>query len=364
MVNAIKLDNRHLGYGKSLEEIALVSITIPLLKFFIFAQFAFGLFLITIGIQSSIYGIYFLTLLISIVVYFKFKTSYKILSAFVHTIVVFHGVMGVLLYGWGFGTENFLIWGIATAYLMFSSVSWIAFAIVASEAFIYVLLYIFRESFGAIDIEQYKSVVYMIVYVSIFVSFFRRTTVLNRIYFKNIAVVSKQNEELERASKIDFLTGLDNRRYTEEKFKEMRQSRFDEPVLIAIGDIDNFKRINDDFGHEVGDTIIKEIGSVLRDNSRSSKDIACRWGGEEFVLISLVVDEESANSLLNRILKRINTIKAPNGNNVGITFGAVLFDDWGELNLNDMVGIADKLLYEGKKSGKNCIKFRNWTKSA
>ena len=135
-------------------------------------------------------------------------------------------------------------------------------------------------------------------------------------------------------------------------------------MLVALGDIDDFKAINDTFGHKTGDETIRALGRILRENSRDEKDIVCRWGGEEFLLLALVNDEISAQAILKRALKKVNTLSSPDGKKIGITFGAAMFDNARVTTLGEMADVADELLYEGKRSGKNRINFKGYGDAA
>lgn len=348
-----------LEFQKNAERTALSTITSPLLNFFTAVQVLYTVFIFSAGIMPRYYcAVYAATAAVSLYVNFKRDLPDQLISTFIHFVVVFHGIYGTFLYGWGFGAENFLIWGIATGYLIFARSNVVLF-FVALEAAVYILLYIFRDSLGLVELSAtYKQIIFTVVFGCLFVSFLKRTSSLNIIYSKRILDVFKQNIGLENASKYDFLTGLDNRRYALEQFGELKVYSNDKKVLVSIGDIDDFKKINDTFGHDVGDEIIGAVGHILRENSRDGKDIACRWGGEEFLYIASFEDEDAARAAMDRILKKVNLITTPDNKNVGITVGAILFSEWKHLDLAGMVSMADELLYEGKKDGKNRIKFK------
>lgn len=351
-------------FEQSAEQTALAAITIPLFRFFTCAQIFFTIFAAYAGIPTRYLAVYIFLAALSAYINLRYENNYQFVANYIHAVVIFHGIFGVILYGWNCGCENFLIWGIATSYLIFIGKNRTVLTVIILEAVAYVLLYLFRENFGVVNLSPYDHVVFITVFICIFVSFLRRTSTLNSVYAKSINELALQNDKLESASKFDFLTGLDNRRYAQEQFDEIATHFPHQKVLVALGDIDDFKAINDTFGHKTGDETIRAIGRILRENSRDEKDIVCRWGGEEFLLLALVNDEISAQAILKRALKKVNTLSSPDGKKIGITFGAAMFDNARVTTLGEMADVADELLYEGKRSGKNRINFKGYGDAA
>jgi diguanylate cyclase (GGDEF)-like protein len=127
-------------------------------------------------------------------------------------------------------------------------------------------------------------------------------------------------------------------------------------LSIAILDLDHFKRVNDTYGHPVGDLVLKVFAQTLRDQLRGS-DIAGRWGGEEFVVLLPDTPVDAAVGVLERVRLAIaeKTFPAPADNlRVTMSAGVVLFNG----SITDpeaIVGMADTALYTAKESGRNCI---------
>lgn len=354
----LKAQAKMVKFEQNAKQETLAAIAIPLLRFFTCLQIFLLFFAVYAHVPAPFLAVYVCLATLSVYAVFQHGENPRFAANFIHLTVVFHGFFGVFLYGWGYGNENFLIWGIATSYFIFIGKNRTMFVIIAIETAAYVLLYIFRDKFGIVNLGASGGVMFVVTFAAIFVSFSRRTNTLNSVYAKSINEVASQNDKLESASKFDFLTGLDNRRYAQEQFNEIAAHFPDQKVLVALGDIDDFKVINDTFGHDAGDETLKEIAQILRENSRGEKDILCRWGGEEFLLVALVHDDVSAQEMVKRVLKNVNTLTAPNGKKIGITFGAAVFENARAMSLTEMAIIADKLLYEGKRSGKNCVKFK------
>ena len=169
--------------------------------------------------------------------------------------------------------------------------------------------------------------------------------------------LESQNEALLALTRIDPLTSLLNRRaVVDDLNKLIRQlSRSFIPISFLIIDIDWFKTINDNYGHDVGDEILvelsKEINYVARDT-----DILARWGGEEFLLI--LYNSDISNTLLfcQRLHQRINNINLPDNNKLTVSIGVAELkqQDINQDNLLDIVlKRADKALYRAKENGRN-----------
>ena len=121
-------------------------------------------------------------------------------------------------------------------------------------------------------------------------------------------------------------------------------------------DIDNFKKINDTYGHHYGDKIIIEISKILKDN-KQKEDIVSRWGGEEFLIFVPYRAKNDALELAERLRMIIqNTMKKENSLEVTCSFGVAKYFD--SDNLSDTyLEKVDKVLYQAKEAGKNCVKI-------
>ena len=135
---------------------------------------------------------------------------------------------------------------------------------------------------------------------------FSFSELLARVRVGSRVVHYQQN--LEYQTQIDPLTGLFNRRAFERKIAEEfeRAKRYNHPVSVLLLDIDNFKNINDTYGHHGGDTALVKISAILREKTRRS-DFPARYGGEEFVLILPETDQESALQVANKIHEEIRS---------------------------------------------------------
>lgn len=167
--------------------------------------------------------------------------------------------------------------------------------------------------------------------------------------------LSQTLEELEIMSKTDYLTKLPNRRHMFEIIAS-KISKEDE-FHVVIGDIDNFKDINDTYGHNVGDELLVHIANILRENIKDL-GVVCRWGGEEFLFILNDNKKENVTELIEKIRTEIENTPFINSNNtqinVTMTFGISRY--MRGMNIDHCISISDKALYEGKEKGRNkCI---------
>lgn len=161
--------------------------------------------------------------------------------------------------------------------------------------------------------------------------------------------------QLEIAGITDQLTGLYNRRYFVDKieYEIGRSKRNVTTFAIIIGDLDDFKQINDMYGHLAGDYVLIEVARMMQESVRS-QDIISRWGGEEFIIILPDTDEEGALIVAEKIRTKIadfNFIYESRTLNVTVTFGVTRYGSG--LSANDMIKKADNALYQGKRHGKN-----------
>jgi len=176
--------------------------------------------------------------------------------------------------------------------------------------------------------------------------------------YGNVSELARQAEALERLASVDGMTGLNNRRHflvlAESEWSRFR--RYGRPLALSMIDIDLFKSINDTYGHDVGDDVIKAVADILQKNKRTS-DIAGRLGGEEFALIL-------PESTLDRALaaaERLRQLVADGAINVEGHRLSVTISIGASAGDADMSGVDELLkqagiaLYEAKRSGRNRV---------
>ncbi|MGY0648932.1 MAG: GGDEF domain-containing protein, partial [Paraglaciecola chathamensis] len=172
--------------------------------------------------------------------------------------------------------------------------------------------------------------------------------------------LSEINRELEEKNTLDALTGIRNRRYFDKKYlAEVRRSRRERTELVvAMIDIDHFKKVNDEHGHLVGDDCIKFVAERLKKTLKRPSDDVCRYGGEEFSAIMPSTDIQGAHDLLDHLRLEIqNTPVYSAGVAVNLTvsigLASAIMDP--QQSEDVLIGFADQLLYQAKNNGRNCI---------
>ena len=162
----------------------------------------------------------------------------------------------------------------------------------------------------------------------------------------------------------DALSGLYNRRYLLDlaRVELERSNRYNCPLSIAIIDIDFFKRVNDTYGHLIGDQIIQAIGEMLRKSLRTV-DIVGRYGGEEFVFLLPETELQEATNVANRLRERIaSTAFETTGGAVHITVSmGISLNQPDNLDIGHLLDCADKAMYRAKSTGRNKVVIYNKT---
>ena len=163
-----------------------------------------------------------------------------------------------------------------------------------------------------------------------------------------------KNAQLKRLAITDQLTQLYNRLKLDEvlSYESARSQRDKTPLTIAIIDIDKFKLVNDNFGHQVGDKVLIGVAEVMLKNIRST-DILGRWGGEEFMLILPNTSLEHAYIHANKLRELIEKSNFSPVNKVTISMGLSSCSSF--VYEKQLIELADNALYEAKENGRNRI---------
>jgi two-component system, cell cycle response regulator len=173
--------------------------------------------------------------------------------------------------------------------------------------------------------------------------------------------IQAKNRLLEQLALTDALTGLPNRRAIEmwASHQLSAAARHHFPVSVVIADLDFFKRINDSYGHEAGDNVLRGFAEILKGNTRQS-DICGRWGGEEFLLIISHAEQDNLRTAIERIRQQLES-KQFTFCKVTITvtasFGIATFCGNKAPELQSIAKRADAALYTAKQRGRNRMEF-------
>lgn len=175
------------------------------------------------------------------------------------------------------------------------------------------------------------------------------------------AELREANRQLETLSITDQLTGLYNRRHFEEVFnRELHRARRDQQYMtVLLFDIDHFKRLNDRYGHAMGDQALRQVGKALQGLCQQDNAFAFRVGGEEFAMLSSGVVSDVAASAA-RVLTGIAALQIPNQDSdvadyLTLSLGAVSVIPAADDSLDRLMSVADQRLYQAKRQGRNCV---------
>ncbi|QCU89511.1 PAS domain S-box protein [Thiomicrorhabdus sediminis] len=175
---------------------------------------------------------------------------------------------------------------------------------------------------------------------------------------KDVTQETLFNKELQDLASLDKLTGLFNRHKFEELYllEEARAKRDYQALSLIIVDIDFFKRINDEFGHNAGDTVLVEVAQLLKNNTRSM-DILARWGGEEFLILCPGTDLKNACSLAEKLRKEVEQHVFAEVNHITVSLGVSDYE--ANASFSAFFKKADDRLYLAKHHGRNQICFKD-----
>jgi diguanylate cyclase (GGDEF)-like protein len=171
-----------------------------------------------------------------------------------------------------------------------------------------------------------------------------------------LGLVGENEQGLLKLATTDTLTGIGNRRLLEEIFQAHQSlgEHYDVNLFLLMFDIDNFKSINDTFGHVVGDSVLKELTELVCKSVRKS-DVCIRWGGEEFVVLLQYPNPMSVMKIAENIRSKIDKYSFKTIVHVTCSFG--LTSICSSESLDNVIERADKALYRAKADGKNTVRM-------
>ncbi len=181
-------------------------------------------------------------------------------------------------------------------------------------------------------------------------------TLFTLFYISNLYSfeMNSANEKLAYCSDHDLMTGLFNRRFFE-RIMQRNKTENENKYTIAIFDIDDFKKVNDTYGHQAGDCVLKSVSTIIEESS-NNEFVTVRWGGEEFVLYMPQTDEIRAYEHLEYLRKRIaNSIIEFDNYKIKVTVTVGMCTGTNLTDYEQVIRNADDRLYYGKRNGKNCV---------
>jgi diguanylate cyclase (GGDEF)-like protein len=176
------------------------------------------------------------------------------------------------------------------------------------------------------------------------------------------AELAVANRRLQQAALTDPLTGLPNRRYAMERLEQewAANARTQRPLTCMVVDIDGFKQINDSYGHDSGDVVLRQVATVLRKEARA-EDVICRLGGEEFLVICPDTPLGAALHLAERLRLGVSRARSANGSishSATVSIGVCQRESTMS-HMDEFIKAADNALYDAKRAGRNRVAAAN-----
>lgn len=275
--------------------------------------------------------------------------------------VMLHSVLAVYMAGWNFGFSMYLIAIIPIGFDM-------AFALDDTVKGIRTAVCFGVLSFATLVICREYSYYFEPVYAVKNEGFVRGVYIFNvmctcallilysYIFAAEIMIaqldLEKNNKKLDSLASIDALTGLYNRR----KMNTILSSAVKNNITFSVimSDIDNFKGVNDTYGHACGDEVLKMVSEIVA-GCLPEEDTVCRWGGEEFLMLSCRPIDEAAD-IAEKIRVAVESRRLSfDGKDISVTLTLGVSEFTSTSTMDSVITAADKKLYKGKNSGKNCV---------
>jgi diguanylate cyclase (GGDEF)-like protein len=170
-----------------------------------------------------------------------------------------------------------------------------------------------------------------------------------------VAILSRINR-MHQYALFDAVTGLRNHRYFQVRLRDelKRSERQSVPTALVLLDIDDFKQVNDVFGHATGDVVLRQVGQALERTARAV-DIVCRYGGEEIAVILPETPLADACRAAERLRQAVAQLGTPRGQPVTVSLGVACYPDHAR-HTDGLIAAADAAMYQAKRAGKNCVR--------
>lgn len=267
-------------------------------------------------------------------------------------------IFNIVMFGWNIGVQHFIIVLLISCF--FSKyrheAAKVSYALALCALRLYLFFYCRVNTPEVILTAELNNTLQLVNTVAIFWSLSMIAYIFSTDTQALEGKLIEYNEQLKTQASIDPLTGLYNRRRTMEYLDNLLKAP-DYQISLCICDIDFFKRVNDTYGHDVGDLVLKKIAETFR-KALPADTFVSRWGGEEFLLIFPKFNGDEANAALEALRHKIKAIVFDGSSgtfSVSLTFGLVEYDFHSDMTT--VLKEADEKLYFGKESGRDRIIF-------
>ncbi len=279
-----------------------------------------------------------------------------------HVAILIWIFVAILFLGWESGAQQFITLLLVSVF----TGSYIQRRIKVEYAILLVLIHVGLHLYMMVNGSIYEQTFWQMLYthiLSIVFCFGITISVVVTFSHNSISMETKlkgYNANLKRLANIDPLTGLKNRRCMMKFLKDNVEAKAETNegnAVIAIGDIDFFKRFNDRYGHACGDEVLTQLAALFMDYMEDKGEVA-RWGGEEFLLVFKDCNIDQGIEYMEKLIHRIRLMDIRYGGEVlrvTMTFGISEYDS--ERTIDAIINNADKKLYFGKQNGRNRIVY-------
>jgi len=314
--------------------------------------------------------LYILTL-IPVLIYFSKQFKDKDIVNFRSKVLVYASIAKVFILGIAFTSLDQIVTSSVVIYLMMMVLVGVVFVLRPTISLIYYTVYllVFTLTIGIFQTDENVLISitmdgFVATVVSYSISFItwktnKKNINQNKLIQRQQTELEKNNHKLSNIAFFDYMTSLYNRRKIDEIIKEELSwiKRNGHESAIIIFDIDDFKNINDRYGHPVGDEVIKELSKLIEINTRGTDSVG-RWGGEEFLILLPFTHITTAEKIAEKLRKIIEShVFVINGIKIKITasFGVTCLCEKDLEFKEETYKKADKALYKAKKANKNRV---------
>ncbi len=304
------------------------------------------------------FNIFSVVLYISLFFLFRYYSSWLVIFA-AYVEICIHSFYATVLLGWETGFPLYMVCMFPLVFFYPKKRKFEPYLYSAVTIVAFIILRLYNEENGAI--YEYDSLTGLYLYNALIsfvmvIAFSAACTEINNSVRKEL---QEKNEELLVLANVDPLTGMLNRRSILElvKQRELERAETGRGFCFLICDIDDFKQVNDSYGHDCGDNILKGIADAIK-QSIGDKGTACRWGGEEFLILTECEDGGSAFRLAEMLRNDVSATDIEYGEyifNITVTIGVASRAETD--GYDEAITLSDKRLYKGKANGKDQVVY-------